>query len=159
MQCLLLAITVHATVSDGNINGTVELPNGDETTFTAPPATGVAGIYLIEDDKGIAANYSVINAKLMDSDSQNPLNTAATGNVKALDGTSIDFHGHVSKFGGSSNRSTWIVQSNGDIKGRDDDIGGGLYGSGSARGNPCSPWAQLKGRWFSVDCHAYMLPN
>lgn len=137
--------TVHATVNDQNISGTVELPNGVQTTFTAPSATGVAGIYLVEDNKGIAANYSVINASIVNSE--------VTGSVKSSDNQTIDFSGDISAFGEPSNRSIWIVQSNGDIKGRN---GGDLAGMRNG-GRGCSIWAWVKGKAFDVDCMAYML--
>lgn len=133
---------IHATVNDENISGTVELPNGVQTTFTAPSATGVAGIYLLENNKGIAADYSVINAGVV--------NAEVTGNVKSPDNQTNDFKGNISTFGEPSSRSTWIVQSNGDVKGRN---GGDAVGIRAG----CSIWAWAKGKYFGVDCQAYML--
>ncbi|MEB4591936.1 hypothetical protein VSS37_13165 [Candidatus Thiothrix sp. Deng01] len=136
--------TVHATVNDNNISGTLEMPDGSQTTFTAPSATGVAGIYLLEGNKGIAANYSVINADIV--------NAEVTGSVTSSDNQTTEFNGNIEKFGDPANRSTWIVQPNGDVKGRN---------GGDAVGIPknCSIWAWTKGKYFGVDCHAYMLPN
>jgi hypothetical protein len=131
--------TVQATLAGNQITGQVQLPGQAAATFSASRATGVAGIYLVEQSPTQAHGFSAVGGEL-DADLTG---TAVSGTVRPADGDAIALSGNVKSFGEASGVATWIVQADGSVSGKVTNTAGG--------GN-CSIWSKMKQVMFGVDC-------
>jgi hypothetical protein len=139
--------TFKGTVAAGAVSGTVALPVKGETAFTAPQAAGIAGMYLVEHTGAARVGYSTARAKLEATESGGRV----SGTVTPVGGAALPIAGPAAAFG-TGNVSTWIVQTDGSVKGRttDETI------PNTTGGGNCSIWAKIKARWFGVDCTYFM---
>lgn len=127
-----------ATIAGDRITGTVELAGGS-VEFSAPLATGVAGIYLVEQSATRAEGYSATQARL----EADLTGAVVSGTVTALDGEPVALDGTVTTFGEPTGVATWIVQADGEVKGSV---------TGTTGGGNCSIWSKIKQVMFGVDC-------
>jgi hypothetical protein len=134
------------TVSGASVTGNVTLSMRASIDFTAPKATGVAGIYLIEHIDARREGYSGERAHLVaEVTSSDALGDRLSGTVTPVDGAPIPLSGTAKSFG-SGDISTWIVQSDGSVVGTTSDRDG-LTGGGN-----CSLWQKIKSLMFGVYC-------
>jgi hypothetical protein len=131
--------TVHATLAGSQISGEIERPGQAAMAFTAPRASGVAGIYLVEQTATHAQGFSATGGAL-DADI---IGMTLAGTVQPDDGGQLALTGTVKSFGEASGVATWIVQADGRVSGKVTNTAGG--------GN-CSIWSKIKQVMSGVDC-------
>ncbi len=136
---------VTGTVEGGRVTGRLQVTGAAAVDFSAPVASGIAGLYLVNQSatagKGYSANGGQIDATIDAS-------RAVAGTIKGRDGASTPLAGTVKSFGEESGAATWIVQANGDVKGRATK----LTSTGTAGGGNCSAWSSIKSLAFGVNC-------
>lgn len=104
---------VQATVTGDQVTGTVDIAGSGPLEFTATLSTGVAGVYLVDQTATGAQGLSASGAELQaDIDG-----ATATGTVVLPDGTQSPLAGDLAIFGESEGTASWIVQSDGDVRG------------------------------------------
>ena len=131
--------TLQATRSGNQITGSLQLPGQAAVQFSASLATGVAGIYLVEQSATHAQGFSADGGEL-DADITG---TSLAGTVHERDGAPLALTGNVKSFGEPTGVATWIVQADGSVSGKVTNTAGG--------GN-CSIWSKMKQVMFGVDC-------
>lgn len=134
---------VQARVAGGQVTGTVDLPGQGPVAFSASRATGVAGLFLVEQTATSAEGFSAVGARVDADITAGAGGSTVSGTVTADGAEPVTLQGTVSAFGESAGVASWIVQANGEVKGRVTNTAGG--------GN-CSVWSKIKSLAFGVDC-------
>lgn len=131
--------TVQATLAGDQVTGQVTRSGRAALPFTASLATGVAGLFLVEQSATAADGFSAAGGEIHAEIS----GAVLTGTVSSASGDAIALAGAVSSFGEPSGIATWIVQPDGRVSGKITNTAGG--------GN-CSIWSKIKQLAFGVDC-------
>ncbi len=124
--------TVKGTVESGRVTGRLELAGAAAVDFSAPLATGIAGVYLVNQSAAAGKGYSAAGGQI---EATFDTSRAVSGSIKARDGASTPLTGTLKSFGEESGAATWIVQADGDVKGRATKVTATV--TGTAGGGSC----------------------
>jgi hypothetical protein len=136
-------LVAQATVTENEVTGTVELPGKGTVDFSVREATGVAGIYLVEQTSTKASGFSASLAKLQADIAPDAAGFAVTGTITPAGANPVAIEGNGRSFGEAAGVATWIVQADGEVKGSVTNTAGG--------GN-CSIWKKIRSVMTGVDC-------
>lgn len=139
--------TVKAKVEADRVTGQLQLAGKAAVDFTAPRATGIAGIYLVEQTDTAVKGFSATGGKITGTLGAGTPPTVS-GTVEPKGGAPVALSGSVKTFGEAAGVSTWVVQPDGSVSGRSTS----KSRTGTAGGGNCSAWSGIKSLVFGVDC-------
>lgn len=127
-----------AMVAGDRVTGTVQLPGQPPVEFSASLASGVAGMYLVEQSAILAEGFSVNGATINADLTAGTDGSTVSGTVTTTNGDPIPLAGTL-RFFGEGDTATWIMQADGNVKGRAKVQCEGCFGGGN-----CSIWQKIK---------------
>jgi hypothetical protein len=133
---------VQATVAGTEVTGTVDIPGMGTVELTATLATGVAGLYLVQESETHAEGFSATGGEIVADLGAGPGGPTVSGTVTPPGGAPIALSGTVQVFG-EGTVATWIVQADGAVTGSVT----GTTGAGN-----CSVWKKIRSLMLGVDC-------
>jgi hypothetical protein len=137
-------LKLHATLTRAGVTGTVDLPGRRGVAFSAAPATGIAGLYLLESSvdkvRGISGFTKARLTGTVTRQASGGFRIAGTVVAPGKKGRALSGSGALN--GPLSKSATWIVSPTGQVKGQ-------------AGGGNCSLWSSIKEALFGVSCRFF----